>query len=271
VGPGRARADLAAGADHLSRARSGIRRHRGTRTGGQLDRPDRRLASDSSFSVRAAGVFVSGDAGVCRLARAQGPGSADARSRINTVLRAAGFVLTLLTSCGLATLHWDGSACRTAPAACSATSSATGSCARLELSRRDAAAAGSVVRGRRAVPWRLVVRRHGRSARARCRRSNGRAKRSTAPRTRLRPAAQAGAPGSRARGAEEGREPAAAAHRGAGAGAAKSERVERERQVPLFDAPKSSELPALSLLDEPGRASSRIRTRRSRRCRAWSN
>ena len=32
----------------------------------------------------------------------------------------------------------------------------------------------------------------------------------------------------------------------------KSERVERERQVPLFDAPKSSELPALSLLDEPG-------------------
>ena len=34
----------------------------------------------------------------------------DARSRINTLLRAAGFVLTLLTSCGLATLHWDGSA-----------------------------------------------------------------------------------------------------------------------------------------------------------------
>jgi DNA segregation ATPase FtsK/SpoIIIE, S-DNA-T family len=33
----------------------------------------------------------------------------DARSRINTLLRAAGFVLTLLTSCGLATLHWDGS------------------------------------------------------------------------------------------------------------------------------------------------------------------
>src|ERR1700735_1421189 len=32
----------------------------------------------------------------------------------------------------------------------------------------------------------------------------------------------------------------------------KSDRVERERQVPLFDAPKSSELPALSLLDEPG-------------------
>ncbi len=32
----------------------------------------------------------------------------EARSRLNTLLRAAGFVLTLLTSCGLATLHWDG-------------------------------------------------------------------------------------------------------------------------------------------------------------------
>src|ERR1700733_676706 len=34
----------------------------------------------------------------------------DARSRINTLLRAAGFILTLVTSCGLATLHWNGSA-----------------------------------------------------------------------------------------------------------------------------------------------------------------
>jgi S-DNA-T family DNA segregation ATPase FtsK/SpoIIIE len=31
----------------------------------------------------------------------------------------------------------------------------------------------------------------------------------------------------------------------------KSERVEKERQVPLFDAPKSGELPALNLLDDP--------------------
>jgi len=34
----------------------------------------------------------------------------DARSRINTILRAAGFGVTLLTSCGLASLHWDGTA-----------------------------------------------------------------------------------------------------------------------------------------------------------------
>ena len=31
----------------------------------------------------------------------------------------------------------------------------------------------------------------------------------------------------------------------------KSERVEKERQVPLFDAPKSGELPPLKLLDDP--------------------
>src|SRR6202451_4542788 len=34
----------------------------------------------------------------------------DARSRLNTLLRAAGFVLTLVTSCALATLHWNGAA-----------------------------------------------------------------------------------------------------------------------------------------------------------------
>src|SRR6185437_1971306 len=31
----------------------------------------------------------------------------------------------------------------------------------------------------------------------------------------------------------------------------KSERVEKERQVPLFDPPKAGELPPLSLLDDP--------------------
>ena len=32
----------------------------------------------------------------------------EVRSRVNSLLRSAGFVLTLFTSCGLATLHWDG-------------------------------------------------------------------------------------------------------------------------------------------------------------------
>jgi S-DNA-T family DNA segregation ATPase FtsK/SpoIIIE len=37
-------------------------------------------------------------------------GLPEARSRINTWLRAAGFLLTVVTSCGLATLHWSGAA-----------------------------------------------------------------------------------------------------------------------------------------------------------------
>ena len=34
--------------------------------------------------------------------------------------------------------------------------------------------------------------------------------------------------------------------------APKSERAEKERQVPLFDPPQAGELPALGLLDDPG-------------------
>ena len=48
------------------------------------------------------------------------PSLPEVRSRVNSLLRAAGFVLTLLTSCALATLHWDGSAFPTPPAVCSA-------------------------------------------------------------------------------------------------------------------------------------------------------
>ena len=40
----------------------------------------------------------------------QDPAQADVRSRVNTILRSGGFMLTVATSCGLATLHWDGTA-----------------------------------------------------------------------------------------------------------------------------------------------------------------
>ena len=51
----------------------------------------------------------------------------------------------------------------------------------------------------------------------------------------------------------------------------KSERVEKERQVPLFDAPKAGELPPLQLLDDPPPREAAIRRKLSRRCRAWSS
>ena len=51
----------------------------------------------------------------------------------------------------------------------------------------------------------------------------------------------------------------------------KSERVEKERQVPLFDPPKAGELPPLKLLDDPPpREPLLFAPRRSRPCRAWS-
>ena len=41
----------------------------------------------------------------------------------------------------------------------------------------------------------------------------------------------------------------------------KSERVEKENQVPLFEKPTSKELPPLSLLDDPPPASGRLFSR----------
>ena len=61
--------------------------------------------------VRPAGLSVSGHARVLPAGSCTRTDPLpEVRSRANSLLRAAGFVLTLLTSCGLATLHWDGSA-----------------------------------------------------------------------------------------------------------------------------------------------------------------
>ncbi len=50
---------------------------------------------------------------------------------------------------------------------------------------------------------------------------------------------------------------------------AKSERAERERQVPLFDSQAGQALPPLTLLDDPPNRERSYSPRRSRRCRAW--
>ena len=99
-----------------------------------------------------------------------------------------------------------------------------------------------------------VVSRHGQAG---ClgpegHRVVGRALRAAA-RTRLRPAAQAGPPGRGARRAEEGGGPAAAAHRGAGAGP-REERAQSSASAKCLCSMRRSpgELPAMSLLDEAG-------------------
>ncbi len=176
----------------------------------------------------------------------------DARSRINTLLRAAGFVLTLATSCGLATLHWDGSDIPNSAGGVLGELVGGGSAAGLRFlgatllllglwfagvalflgvswfALMDQLGAASL----RAVDWaraRVEQRRELASGQQRKQARQG-AVREEQKKTANRPPPriEAAAPTPE-----------------------KSERVERERQVPLFDAPPSSELPALTLLDEP--------------------
>jgi S-DNA-T family DNA segregation ATPase FtsK/SpoIIIE len=179
----------------------------------------------------------------------------DARSRINTLLRAAGFVLTLATSCGLAALHWSGAALPNS--AGGALGNLVGGDAGHGLEHAlsflgatllllglwlagvalflgvswfkvmDQLGAGVL----KAIGWartRIEQRRELASGQLRKQARQEVVREETKKQAnRLPPRIEAAAPVPQ-----------------------KSERVERERQVPLFDAPKSSELPALSLLDE---------------------
>jgi S-DNA-T family DNA segregation ATPase FtsK/SpoIIIE len=179
-------------------------------------------------------------------------GLTDPRSRINTLLRAAGFALTLFTSCGLATLHWDGTGLPNS--AGGVLGEVVGKGAEhglrflgatllllglwfagvalfLGLSWFDVMDALGA-RTLQAFEWahqQIDQRRELASGQLRkqarqevVREEQKKVANRTAPRI------DASAPVPQ-----------------------KSERVERERQVLLFDAPKSSELPALALLDEP--------------------
>ena len=179
--------------------------------------------------------------------------SSDVRSRLNTLLRAAGFVLTLVTSCGLASLHWDGSALPNGGAG-GVLGELVGRGSAQGLSFLGAtllllglwlagvalfsglswfaimdALGAWVLQG---IDWarakidqrrELAFGQQRKQARQGVVREEQKKVASRSP-----PRIEAAAPVPE-----------------------KSERVERERQVPLFDAPKSSELPALSLLDEP--------------------
>jgi S-DNA-T family DNA segregation ATPase FtsK/SpoIIIE len=178
---------------------------------------------------------------------------ADTRSRMNTLLRAFGFVLTLATSCGLATLHWSGASLP--DSAGGVLGKLIGTNAALGLSFLGATllllglwlAGVALFLGMSwfkvmdklgawvlsAVEWiraRIEQRRELASGQLR-KQARQEAVREEQKKVagRTPPRIEAPAPLPQ-----------------------KSDRVERERQVPLFEAPKSSELPALSLLDEPG-------------------
>ncbi len=173
-------------------------------------------------------------------------------SRANTAVRVGGFVLLLLASCGLTTLHWDAGQLR--ETAGGVVGIEVGEGLRNGLDGLGATllmiaawmAGVSLAFG---VSWLTVMDRVGAAVWAgvgwmRARSSTardiaeGRERRQARKETieieqkkvavRQPPRIEPSAPGVET-----------------------SERLEKERQVPLFEAPKSSELPPLKLLDDP--------------------
>ena len=173
-------------------------------------------------------------------------------SRANTAVRTSGYLLVLVASCGLTTLHWDAGALRASAGGVIGIEVGEGLASGLDnlgatLLMIAAWMAGvSLAFG---VSWFTVMDRLGgavwrgigwvrvRSSTARDM-AEGRERRQARKETietEQRRAAQRPPPRI---------EPAPVV-------VEKSERVEKERQAPLFDAPKSSELPPLKLLDDP--------------------
>jgi S-DNA-T family DNA segregation ATPase FtsK/SpoIIIE len=177
----------------------------------------------------------------------------DMRSRINTLLRALGFVLTLVTSCGLASLHWSGVGLPNSAGGVLGDLAGRGSAHGLSFLGATLLLLGLWLAGvalfiglswfevmdrlgaavLKAIEWirsRMEQRRELASGQLR-KQARQEVVREEQKKVATRPPPRIEAPAPLPQ---------------------KSDRVERERQVPLFDAPKSSELPALSLLDEPG-------------------
>ncbi len=179
-------------------------------------------------------------------------GLGDARSRINTVLRAFGFVLTLLTSCGLATLHWDGSGLPNTAGGVLGDLVGKGCAHGLSFLGATLLLLGLWFAGVAlflGLSWFTVMDALGASLLqgiewARAKLDQRRELASGQLRKQARQEVVREEQKKIASRTPPRIEPAAPMP-------LKSERVERERQVPLFEAPASSELPALSLLDEP--------------------
>ena len=175
----------------------------------------------------------------------------DARTRINTLLRAGGFVLTLATSCGLATLHWDGLSLPNTAGGALGRLVGEGCATGMSLLGATLLLLGLWFAGVQlflGISWFTVMDRLGAWTLAALdwMQTQLDQRRELASGVQRKQARQ--------EVVREERKKVAARpppRIDAAPVAEKSERIERERQVPLFDAPKSSELPALSLLDEP--------------------
>ncbi|HZF25209.1 MAG TPA: DNA translocase FtsK 4TM domain-containing protein [Steroidobacteraceae bacterium] len=182
----------------------------------------------------------------------RGHAAPELKSRSTLTFRGIGFVLTLATSCGLATLHWNGSGMPSTAGGVLGSLVGSGLAAAFSFmgatllmlalwlagvslfigvswfSVMDVLGHGTVRSAgwmrRRISSSREQAEGRGRKlARAESMREEQRKSASRVP-----PRIEPGVPTPE-----------------------RSERVEREKQVPLFESPKSAELPALSLLDDP--------------------
>src|SRR3954470_6302516 len=176
----------------------------------------------------------------------------EGRTRVNTAVRIGGFTLMLFASCGLATLHWSPGALRESAGGVVGQFIGNGLASNLQflgatLFMLAAWMAGvSLAFG---VSWLTIIDRIGAGI------WNGiswlRARRSVARDV----AVGVEAKKARVEAAKVEEKKAAARVKPRIEAPApvveKSERVEKERQVPLFDAPKSGSLPPLQLLDDP--------------------
>ncbi len=179
--------------------------------------------------------------------------SIESKSRLGALLRGGGFVLVLLTSCGMATLHWDGSAFPNSAGGVvgdlvgRGTARAFGFLGATLLLLGAWLASVALFLG---ISWFDVMDRLGAWSLSGFEWAHARwiARRELAAGQMRKQARQEVVREEQKKSARRPPpriEPQAPVLE-------KSERAERERQVPLFDAAKSSELPQLSLLDEPG-------------------
>jgi S-DNA-T family DNA segregation ATPase FtsK/SpoIIIE len=174
------------------------------------------------------------------------------RSRANTAVRMAGFVLLLVASCALATLHWDPGQLRQTAGGIVGTLVGQNLASGLNflgatLLMMAAWMAGVALAF--GVSWLTIMDRVGRwawegVAWARERLSTSRQVAEGKERRQARKESlQSEHRKSTVRPPPRIESPPFVVE--------KSERVEKERQVPLFDAPKAGELPPLKLLDDP--------------------
>jgi S-DNA-T family DNA segregation ATPase FtsK/SpoIIIE len=173
-------------------------------------------------------------------------------SRANTAVKVAGFALVLIASCGLATLHWDAGSLRQTAGGVVGRLVGEGLASGLQFLGATLLMLAAWMAGLslafgvswltvmdrigawawEAVAWvrgRLVIKRDAAEGRER------KQQRMEAAKTEQKRSATRAPPRI---------EPPAPV-------VEKSERVEKERQVPLFEAPKAGELPPLKLLDDP--------------------